>query len=304
VAGGPAGGAGGPGVGGPGGGGTAPAGARTPVIRAVTANPSPITRGKAVTFSADVTDAAGATWTWVITDQGTGAVTRATTPGSATVTPATGGTAPIQVGVTVTTAAGATPSTRSFPTTSGVVPKVTVTPGQQTVTDGRVATFTATVSTGDPAATWTWTVLDNTGKTAAGPTAQPAGQVFAVQINAGLAFGQKVVFTAKLTVRTADGGSGSGQVTFTVAQGFGSGAFGSSHVTLTGTGTGTITQDGGSPCRTGCQIDGQLGHPVTVTATPDAGSTFAGWTGPCQGQGPVCRFDFSLTDMSVTFSRG
>ncbi len=57
-------------------------------------------------------------------------------------------------------------------------------------------------------------------------------------------------------------------------------------VNKTGTGTGTVTS---SPAGINCGVD--CGEPyasgtvVTLTATPDAGSTFTGWSGDCTGTG-------------------
>jgi hypothetical protein len=56
-------------------------------------------------------------------------------------------------------------------------------------------------------------------------------------------------------------------------------------VTL-GDGSGTVTSaDGEIDCRTTCSAQFATGTPVTLTATPDAGSTFAGWAGACSGSG-------------------
>jgi hypothetical protein len=46
-----------------------------------------------------------------------------------------------------------------------------------------------------------------------------------------------------------------------------------------GTGSGTITSDiGGIDCGTSCTAIVDAGEVITLTATPDAGSEFAGWT--------------------------
>src|SRR4029077_8479144 len=57
-------------------------------------------------------------------------------------------------------------------------------------------------------------------------------------------------------------------------------------VTLSGSGGGTVTSSsGGISCGVTCTAP--FGDPasVSLTATPAAGSTFAGWTGDCSGTG-------------------
>ncbi len=57
-------------------------------------------------------------------------------------------------------------------------------------------------------------------------------------------------------------------------------------VTKAGTGTGTVTSDPGAiDCGTNCQETFEHGALVTLTATPDASSTFTGWSGACTGAG-------------------
>ena len=55
-------------------------------------------------------------------------------------------------------------------------------------------------------------------------------------------------------------------------------------VSKTGTGSGTVT-DTGINCGTDCSEAYNSGTSVTLTATPDANSTFAGWSGDCSGTG-------------------
>lgn len=57
-------------------------------------------------------------------------------------------------------------------------------------------------------------------------------------------------------------------------------------VSKSGTGTGTVTSSpAGIDCGATCQFAFPEGTPVTLTATPAAGSTFAGWSGACTGTG-------------------
>jgi len=57
-------------------------------------------------------------------------------------------------------------------------------------------------------------------------------------------------------------------------------------VTTSGTGAGTITSTpAGIFCGTSCSHSYRYGTAVTLTATPAAGSSFAGWSGACTGTG-------------------
>jgi hypothetical protein len=57
-----------------------------------------------------------------------------------------------------------------------------------------------------------------------------------------------------------------------------------------GTGTGTVSSDpSGISCGTACAADFLTGSTVSLTATPDGGSTFSGWSGGgCSGAAPTC----------------
>jgi hypothetical protein len=60
-------------------------------------------------------------------------------------------------------------------------------------------------------------------------------------------------------------------------------------VTRSGAGTGKVTSpSAGIDCGAACSKTYDYGTQVTLTATPDAGSVFAAWTGACEGQGSTC----------------
>jgi phospholipase C len=66
-----------------------------------------------------------------------------------------------------------------------------------------------------------------------------------------------------------------------------------------GTGTGTVTSNpAGINCGKTCSANFNSGTSVTLTAAPADGSTFTGWSGPCQGTG-TCTVDLT-TATSVT----
>jgi plastocyanin len=72
-----------------------------------------------------------------------------------------------------------------------------------------------------------------------------------------------------------------------------------------GSGTGTVTSTpGGIACGTACAGSFAAGTVVTLTAAPDDGSTFGGWTGACTGSSPTCTVTLSAAaDATATFSR-
>ncbi len=61
-------------------------------------------------------------------------------------------------------------------------------------------------------------------------------------------------------------------------------------VTKSGTGAGTVTSDpAGISCGTDCSESYPSTSSVTLTATPNSGSTFGGWSGACSGTGDLHR---------------
>lgn len=71
-----------------------------------------------------------------------------------------------------------------------------------------------------------------------------------------------------------------------------------------GTGTGTVqSSPAGIDCGTDCQSIFHGGTTVTLTATPDPGSTFVTWSDPACGANPTCPIDVE-DDVSVTATFG
>jgi Divergent InlB B-repeat domain/Dockerin type I domain len=90
---------------------------------------------------------------------------------------------------------------------------------------------------------------------------------------------------------------------------------GSLLVNVSGTGTGSVSSmPTGVTCPSACTINLALNSPITLTATPGALSTFAGWTGACSGatsstsitltSNMTCTATFSLNSYAVTPSSG
>jgi Right handed beta helix region/Divergent InlB B-repeat domain len=83
-------------------------------------------------------------------------------------------------------------------------------------------------------------------------------------------------------------------------------------VTVTGAGTGIVTSaPAGVSCTTACSASFGAGTSVALTATPAAGTVFAGWSGACTGSGPctvvmdqaravTARFSRVFTDSTLT----
>lgn len=89
-----------------------------------------------------------------------------------------------------------------------------------------------------------------------------------------------------------------------LASGSGSGGSVTLQVTRNGTGSGTVTSHpSGINCGSSCSKSFSTGTTVTLTATPAAGSTFAGWSGGgCSGTGPCTTQLGSNTTVTATFN--
>jgi len=85
-------------------------------------------------------------------------------------------------------------------------------------------------------------------------------------------------------------------------------------ITKTGTGTGTVTSTpAGINCGETCSYNYNAGTSVTLTATPEAGSTFSGWTGACTGtdtcvlaisEAKNASAEFTLNSYTITATAG
>ena len=71
-------------------------------------------------------------------------------------------------------------------------------------------------------------------------------------------------------------------------------------VTLGGTGSGSVTSaPAGITCGSGCTATFDPGQSVTLTAAPEPGSRFAGWSGACTGSAPTCTFATAVGTATV-----
>ncbi|MFL5311241.1 MAG: InlB B-repeat-containing protein [Myxococcales bacterium] len=76
-------------------------------------------------------------------------------------------------------------------------------------------------------------------------------------------------------------------------------------VSKAGTGTGTVTSSpAGIACGGTCSASYAAGTVVTLTEVPDAGSTFAGWSGDCTGTQSTCTLTMSAARSATATFQG
>jgi endo-1,4-beta-xylanase len=100
---------------------------------------------------------------------------------------------------------------------------------------------------------------------------------------------KKAAYTSVLNVLNS---AGSGGTTYALS------------VTKAGTGSGTVTSStGGISCGSTCSANIASGTSVTLTATADSSSTFAGWSGACSGSAATCTVSISAAQsVTATFN--
>ncbi len=207
------------------------------------------------------------------TAAGGGSITASPTSTTTYTATATGSGGTASASVTITVGSGGTSGT----------PTVTITGNPTTITKGSstVLTVTATNATG-VTITGTNGSTRTTGASGGSVTASPTST------------------TTYTATATGSGGTATASVTITV------GTI-SSPIQLTvmsaGSGAGTVTSSpAGIDCPGSCTASFPAGTAVVLTATPDSGSTFTGWSGGCTGTG-TCSLTASAT-VTSTFVQG
>jgi PKD repeat protein len=155
--------------------------------------------------------------------------------------------------------------------------------------------------------------VSKTGTGSGSVTSTPAGIGCGYSCQASFGSGTVVTLTATpdasstFTGWSGDcSGTGTCQITMDQARGV-TATFARNTVDLTvsktGTGSGAVTSTpAGIGCGNGCQASFGTGTVVTLTATPDAGSVFAGWSGDCSGTG-TCQLTMSQArSVTATFA--
>jgi hypothetical protein len=145
--------------------------------------------------------------------------------------------------------------------------------------------FEATAATSD-SLTGNWLAPDNTVVGSFNWNSNSGSLCFVTALGTSLSIGN--LPTSQLgswQARVYDNGNLLFSVPFTVAAPPTSGPATSLTITTSGTGSGTVSSSpAGTSCGSGC-LSFAAGTVVTLTATPNTGATFAGWSGACSGAG-------------------
>ncbi|MFZ5875092.1 MAG: InlB B-repeat-containing protein [Nitrospirota bacterium] len=182
--------------------------------------------------------------------------------------------------------------------------------GSCSVSMTQAQTVTATF---DPVPTYTLTVSKGSSTGTGTVTSNPAGITCGATCAAPYSSGTNVTLTATPNLGSVFAGWSSSTVTctgtgpcsvsmtqaHTVTATFNSAPIYTLTVSKAGTGVGTVTSDiGGVNCGATCSVQYTSGTNVALSAVPQAGSVFAGWSGACGGT-LLCNVTMT-GDLSVT----
>ena len=162
--------------------------------------------------------------------------------------------------------------------------------------------FEATPTTSD-SLTSNWLAPDGTVVGSFNWNSNPGNFCFVTPLGASLSIGSLPKSQlGSWQARVYDNGNLLFSVPFTVAAPQTTGPATSLTTTTSGTGSGTVSSSpAGTSCGSGC-LSFAAGTVVTLTATPNAGSTFAGWSGACSGTGSCTVTMSSNQAVTATFN--
>jgi hypothetical protein len=192
---------------------------------------------------------------------------------------------------------------------------LTVTYTTTGVTGPQTATATLT-GTGTGSGTNETLTVTETGTGTGTVTSAPAGISCKPTCSANFASGTQITLTATPAAGSTFTGwtdatcEGTGTCTFTitaaktVTANFGGGTTNFAlTVTEAGSGTGTVmSTPAGINCKPTCSANFPGGTSVTLTAAPATGSTFTGWSAPCEGTGACTVTVSAATTVTATFN--
>ena len=243
----------------------------------ITANPSSITAGSSSVLTVTANNATG------VTVQGSdgSSYTLQASGGTQSVTPS----ATTTYTATATGAGGTTTAAASVTVTPAPTPTVAITANPTSISSGSSSTLTVTATNA--------TGVVVTGSDSSSYTLAASG-------------GTQIVTPKSTTTYTATAtGTGGKTATATAKVTVVTGSAFVLTVNNVGTGSGTVTSSpAGINCPQTCTATFANGTAVELTATPEAGTTFAGWSGPCTGL-KTC--DITLADnttVTSTFEQG
>ena len=242
----------------------------------ITANPASITAGDSSILTVAAT---GATQVTISGTDGS-KYTLGSSGGTQSVTPS----ATTTYTATATGAGGTTTAAASVTVTPAPAPTVTITANPTSISSGSSSTLTVTATNA--------TGVVVTGSDSSSYTLAASGGTQIVTPKSTTTYTATATGTAGKRHRDGEGDGGNG-FRFLLT------------VNNVGTGSGTVTSSpAGINCPQTCTASFSNGTAVELTATPEAGTTFAGWSGACTGL-KTCNMTLAdNTTVTSTFEQG